>query len=85
MSQQMPALGRPPSAAPNGGTITGQQQTVGMGQGQQGVPGVEVQFRTAKGLLGSVFVPNSIYSAANAIAAARAAANEMDAAHGAPI
>jgi hypothetical protein len=84
MSQPMPPL-RGPSSAPNGGTITGQQREVYLGPNNTPVPGVRVSFQTAKGLEGSVFLPEAQYSAENAIAAARAQANLIDQVHGAAI
>ncbi len=81
----MPSMSRPASAKPNGGIIIGQQQTIELGPNRTPVPGIRVSFRTAKGQDGSVFVPESIYSAASAVAAATTAANEIDAAHGATI
>ncbi len=85
MTSQMPALGRPPSSQPNGGTITGQQRTVEPGPNNTVVPGYRVEFKTAKGALGSVFLPEAQYTGASAIAAARQAANELDIAHGSAI
>ena len=85
MTQQMPGASRPPSAAPNGGSITGQVQVTELGPNRTTVPGIRVYFRTAKGQDGSVFVPESQYTQDNALAQARAAANLIDALHNAAI
>lgn len=85
MSQRMPAVSRPPSGAPNGGKITGQQRTVEVVGSGLAVPGVRVQFSTGKGNTGSVFLPETNYSPESAIAAARQAANIIDQVHEADI
>lgn len=85
MTQSMPPVSRPPSGPANGGTITGQQRTVEPGPNNTVVPGYRVEFTTGKGLSGSVFIPESGYTQANAVAAARAQANLMDGVHGASI
>lgn len=85
MTQQMPALGTPPGQQANGGKITDQQRTVEVVGSGQAVPGVRVSFSTGKGLSGSVFIPESQYTQANAIATARAQANLLDALHQASI
>ena len=80
-----PPSSRPPSSSPNGGAITGQQQVTELGPNRTTVAGVRIYFKTAKGQEGSVFLPESQYSTANAIAAARAAANALDEVFGAGI
>lgn len=85
MTQQMPGASRPPSAAANGGQITGQVQVTELGPNRTTVPGIRVYFRTAKGQDGSVFISEAQYTEANALAQARSAANLIDALHGASI
>ena len=85
MGQRMPGMDRPPSSTPNGGSITGQVQTTEIGPGNRPVAGIRVYFKTGKGADGSVFVPEDRYTAANVLAAVRAAANAMDEVHGATI
>lgn len=81
----MPAMPRPPSSQPNGGTITDQVQTTEVYAGGRPVPGVRVYFTTGKGAKSSVFIPEAQYAAPNVIATVRAAANEIDQVHGASI
>lgn len=44
--------------------VTGQQETVDMGDTGTFVPGTRVSFRTRSGALGSVFVPTTQYTVA---------------------
>ena len=48
--------------APLGWEVTGQQETTGMNDAGQFVPGVRVSFRLKDGAAGSVFVPEAQYS-----------------------
>lgn len=81
MTQQMPS--RPPSGAPNGGEVTSQTPTVETAPDGQLVRGVRITFRTGKGAMGSVFVPDAMYTPDNVIATIRDAANRLDQVHGA--
>lgn len=78
MTQPMPPVSRPPSAPAVGGQITGQQRTVEPGPNNTVIPGYRVEFKTAKGSIGSVFVPESQYTTANVVAAVRGLGAEMD-------
>lgn len=46
-------------------TITGQTETTDLNDSGMYVPGVKVQFVTARGVRGSVFVPTADYTAEN--------------------
>jgi hypothetical protein len=81
MTQQMPS--RPPSGAPNGGEVLAQTPTVETTPDGQLARGVRINFRTGKGALGSVFVPDAMYSPENVLAYVREVANRLDQVHGA--
>jgi len=60
--------------------ITNQAETSDLGPDGTYVPGVKVSFKTALGVVGSVFVPSAQYSAdtvRNAVSARAAVADEV--------
>lgn len=59
-------------------TITGQRQGTGLDSTGSYVAGWTVEFKTAKGQMGQVFVPASSYSRDAVHAAVKAQAQEMD-------
>ena len=67
-----------PDAQAKGWTVVGQTETLRPDPAGHVVSGVEVRFRTAKGVEGSVFVPKQFYNVTNVRAAVAAAAQEMD-------
>ena len=69
-------------AAPAIAVVTGQSPRAGVDPTGRGGPGVEIEFRTAKGLTGTVWVPQATFSQAAVAAAVKAAASEMDAVQG---
>ena len=59
-------------------TITGQKQEFGADASGRAVPGWTINFTTSKGQEGHVFVPQSSYTLANARAAVKTLATEME-------
>lgn len=57
--------------------VTGQQQTVETGTGNQPVRGYRIMFATGTGASGSVFVPQSAYNRQNVAAVVGTAAAEV--------
>lgn len=72
----------PPTASPNGPpvkfTVTSQAPTTGIGPDGRPVQGYQVNFTTERGASGYVFIPYSMYTAANVQAAIWPHAYELD-------
>lgn len=58
-----------PNSMGTGWTVTDQQETTDLGPDGRATIGVRVNFKTTKGITGSVFVPRAMYSVANVQAA----------------
>lgn len=82
MTQRPPMARDVPPNSPNAPQtawqVTGQQRTTGLDSAGRPVAGYEVQFQTAKGVNGHVFVPDSMYTPGNVRAAVAAKAGVMD-------
>ena len=66
-------------------TITGQNEITEPGADGRLQPGYRVSFQTAKGVVGTVFVPKLGYSKATVLAAVKEAATVLDSIHGATV